>query len=317
MIRFIYFLHYLLARLIAGLLNLIPFGLAKCIARSMCRLFYYILSERRTIALHNLRMVFPEKSEAEIKTIALDSFANMGKIGIEFIRFPKLLRNKDFFKIDKPEVVQKALAYKKGVIVIVSHLTNWEAVAIVCGAAHTSYTIGRPLRNPYLYNYVKYLRGLTGTVSIDKAGAIREVMKQLKYNYLFGFLIDQHERQGAVKTNFFGKPCFTTTLPARIGAKWQIPVITCFADRDENDWLVVRSNGPYFLKNSGDEEADAVSNTQFLNDKIEEEIRKRPGDWLWMHRRWRAAYGNELSFMQQKHQDEALQAGTDERRVYG
>jgi KDO2-lipid IV(A) lauroyltransferase len=72
-----------------------------------------------------------------------------------------------------------------------------------------------------------------------------------------------------------------------LALKYDYPVLPAFFYRDESGVSKIKY-GPIFpLIRTGDLQADLLANTQQYVAKIEEEIRKRPGDWLWAHRRWR------------------------------
>ena len=49
------------------------------------------------------------------------------------------------------------------------------------------------------------------------------------------------------------------------------------------------------IRNSGDEEADLVYNTQIFNNFIEDVIRQHPEQWVWMHERWKTKPGEEIA----------------------
>jgi KDO2-lipid IV(A) lauroyltransferase len=72
-----------------------------------------------------------------------------------------------------------------------------------------------------------------------------------------------------------------------LALKYEYPVLPAFFYRDESGRSKIQY-GPLFpLIKTGDLQEDLLANTQQYVAKIEEEIRKRPGDWLWAHRRWR------------------------------
>jgi len=48
------------------------------------------------------------------------------------------------------------------------------------------------------------------------------------------------------------------------------------------------------LVNTGNEELDLVTNTQMMSDAYEQEIRKYPAQWVWMHERWKTKPGEEI-----------------------
>ena len=103
-------------------------------------------------------------------------------------------------------------------------------------------------------------------------------------------MIDQHERRGGVRVNFFGRACYSSGLPARIATRWKVPVLAAFCYRDKRGVLTTDYEEPFELIRTGDEEADIVANTQLFVSAIEKRVRERPGEWLWMHRRWRPEY---------------------------
>ncbi len=286
--RSINFLEYIFFRSVAIIINLLPYSVSVLLGRRFGLFSYAVLKKRKKMTINNLRASFPEKPEVEIESIARGAFQNLAQIAIEFVCIPKLLE-KGFIKISNTHHVWNALKEKRGLILIVSHLTNWEVMAVAAGKeGFPIHAIGRPVKNPFVYNYIKYLRGYAGLKSIDKAGAIREVAKLLRNNQIVCFLIDQHERQGAVQVQFFGRPCFSSSVPARIAQKWNVPVIATFCYRDRNNVLTTDFEAPFTLVNTDNEEADVQANTQSFVSAIERRVRERPKEWLWMHRRWRA-----------------------------
>lgn len=290
MSRFIQYLEYLLLRLMSALIRLLPFSVAKAGARFVGRLLYVLLGRYRKIALENLRAAFGnEKSESEIKKIALQSFENLAVFGLEFIWIPKLAKRLDRYLLVKgPENVWKALKAEKGVVLIVSHLGNWEWMAVAAGVeAFPIHAVARPLRNPFVYNYVKKLRGFTGLKSVDKEGAVRDAVKLIARNQVLCVLIDQHERQGSVRVPFFGRDASTPTLPAVLALKRGAVVMPISFYRERRLPSRMIFYDPFPVIETGDYKRDVFENTKQYVQFIEREIRKQPGHWLWMHRRWR------------------------------
>lgn len=286
-----FFGEYLFLRFVALIVNSLPYRFSIPLARNFGAFLFFAMRSRRRIALDNLKASFPGKSEEEVQLIGCSAFKNMAQMAVEFVAIPKLVR-KGFIKTSNEHNVWDALKKGRGLIFIVSHLTNWESQAVaVSSAGMPIHAIGRPLKNPFVYDYVKRLRGFTGLKSIDKAGAIRETAKLLRQNQIVAFLIDQHERQGAVQVQFFGRPCFSTGVPARIALKWNVPVLATFCYRDKQGILTTDFEKPFDLIQTGNEEADVQANTQLFVSAIEKKVKERPGEWLWMHRRWRPEYG--------------------------
>ncbi|MDD5226557.1 MAG: hypothetical protein PHV97_05170 [Candidatus Omnitrophica bacterium] len=286
-----YFFEYAAFRLLAFLLRLIPLRISYKIADALGVVVVRALGVRRETMMKNLRLAFgKEKTEAELLKIAEQSMGNLGKLIFEFIRTPEASANPERY-IESPDVtaLMKAVEKKGGFIAIVSHFGNWEwlAIPIKKRGLHV-HAVGRPLKNPYLYRYVRAMREAANLTNIEKSGAVRSSIEVLKERGILAVLIDQHEARGSVWVDFFGRKAATSTLPAMLALKYEYPVLPAFFYRDESGCSKIKY-GPLFpLIKTGDLQSDLLANTQQYVAKIEEEIRKRPGDWLWAHRRWRA-----------------------------
>ncbi len=288
--RFLFYLEYRFFRFINYLINLLNVADARRFADFIGFCLFWLLKSRRQIALENLRYAFGrEKSDEELKAIALGSMQNLVKVAFEFIHIPQILKKQDVkWKVEGAEHVWKALEKKKGVILTVSHFGNWELMGLATAREGLPlHAIARPIKNPYVYSYIKHLRKLAGFESIDKDGAARATIKLLKQNQLIAMLIDQHERQGGVWVDFFGRKASTTSLPAMLALKYKVPILPTYFYRGAPDFFLDHFGKPFPLIRTGNYEADLIANTQQYVSHIENEIRKRPEDWLWMHRRWR------------------------------
>ncbi len=302
-IRTIQFIQYLLFRFLCFVLNLIPFSWALKLGQLGGRVLYYLLGRYRRVALENLNEVFgKEKSASEIKKIAVQSFENLGYFAIEFIRIPKIVNNlKQYVIIQDEESIFKALEVKKGLIFIVSHFGNWEWMAVAAGhLVHERGTkinaVARVFGNPFLYQFAtQKLRGATGLQSINKKGAAPEIMKYLDRNEIVCILIDQHERYGSVPVPYFGREAWTTLLPAVMAVKKEVPVIPVFSYRSPGQPTVIKLGEVFPVIRTGDYETDLIENTKQYIRSIEEVVRKQPGDWLWMHARWRSSRTGKVS----------------------
>ena len=282
--------EYASFRLLAFLLRFIPLRTSYKIADVLGVCVVRGLGIRRETMMKNLRLAFgDQKTESELLRIAEQSIQNLLKLSFEFIRTPEASANPERY-IYPPDVspLMEAVKKKGGFIAIVSHFGNWEwlAIPIQKFGLHV-HAVGRPLKNPYLYRYIREMRQAANLTNIEKSGAVRSSIEVLKKHGILAVLIDQHESQGSVWVDFFGRKAATSTLPAMLAIKYEYPVLPAFFYRDESGCSKIKY-GPLFpLIRTGDLQADLFANTQQYVAKIEEEIRKRPGDWLWAHRRWR------------------------------
>lgn len=291
-----YFLEYLTIRILASLLNLLPFSLLIRLTRPIGISLFYLLKRSRLRAIKHLKLAYrDEKSDREIKAIARGSFVRLAEFGAGWLRMPEIAKKPDrYLGIHGVEKIHQAVREKKkGAILLVSHVGNWEVMALIGGAliarpvGASIYAVARPLKNEWLYRYILKLRGLTGLKSIEKIGGMQETITCLRQNSIVSILIDQRIREGSIPSKFFGMEALTTCLPALAARRLGTPVFHVFLNRQPDLRYVMEVEGPVALETTGDLRQDLEINTQRFNDRIEEEIRKDPSRWLWMHNRWR------------------------------
>jgi KDO2-lipid IV(A) lauroyltransferase len=107
------------------------------------------------------------------------------------------------------------------------------------------------------------------------------MVRFLRGGGILGLLIDQRMQQGA-KLSFFGHEALTALSAAELALKYDALLLPVYAIRQENGLdfdILVESPIP-----PGPPEAM----TQALNDSLEALVRAHPGQWLWIHRRWKA-----------------------------
>lgn len=285
-----YFSEYCLFRLPALFFRFIPLYLSYKIANGLGVLIVRIFGIRRRIMMENLKLAFgKEKTEAELLKIAEASMASLIKLVFEFARTVPAGASPERF-IEPPEMGEflQWMKKKKGAVAIVSHFGNWEWLSIpIKPFGLFTHAVGRPLKNPFVYRYVRRLREAANLKNIEKSGAVKDAITALKRQEIVAVLIDQHESRGAVWVDFFGRKASTSTLPAALAIKYNAPVFPAFFYRNEQGRSRVQYGPEFPVIRTGDLQADLLANTQQYISKIEEEIRKRPGDWLWAHRRWR------------------------------
>lgn len=287
-------------RLAAWIVNCLPFSWALWLAHPAGSLLYLVLSRQRRRALENLHFAFQgKKNEAEIHAIARRSFCHLVEFAIEWLRLPGMAKNHDrsFAPLKGDEKLRAALKKGKGAIVLITHLGNWEAMSLLGGLLIAKvenvpfYALGRPLKNPYLNRYVQGLRALGGLQTIAKGGAVQETLNCLKENAIVCVLIDQRVSEGGIEIDFFGRKALTTSLPALAALRLGVPIFHSFPRRTPDLKFFLEVYGPVELLVLGRVKEDIRANTQKFMTRIEEEIRKRPEEWLWMHNRWRPEHG--------------------------
>lgn len=271
-----------IARFLLWALAHAPLGLA----RFYTALLDLAIPRLRRTAMRNLELAYPEKSLAERRAITDQVFLSIARLIWVFARFPKLNRQ-NIHEWIRYEGLEHYLEAKKagcGILFATAHFGNWELSAF----AHALMTepmhiMIRPLDNPGIDHMVEDRRQLSGNHLIVKWDGARAVLRALHQNEAVGVLIDQNTSlQEGVFVDFFGNPACANIAFAKIAARTGAAVIPGFAVWcDEEGKYILKFHPP--LEISG----DATEDTRRLHAVLEQVIREHPGQWLWIHRRWK------------------------------
>ena len=271
-----------IARFLLWSLAHAPLGLA----RFYVSLLDLAIPRLRRTAMRNLELAYPEKSHAERRAITDEVFRSIARLIWIFARFPEINRENvhDFIRYEGLEHYLEAKKDGRGVLFATAHFGNWELSAF----AHALMTepmhiMIRPLDNPRIDRLVEERRRLSGNRLIVKWDGARAVLRALHNNEAVGVLIDQNTSlQEGVFVDFFGTPASANVAFAKIAAKTGAAVILGYALWSQEERKYVLKFHPA-LEISGDPGED----TRRLHGMLEQVIREHPGQWLWIHRRWK------------------------------
>ncbi len=291
-------LEYAAARTFAGLVALLPLGVAYVLARWAGSLAHLIDARHRRIARSNLRqrLTTPDGDplpEREVRRIARASFRHLAMNALEMLVLEREMKRRGFDALVHTEGLhhlQDAVKRGPGTILVTAHLGNWEIMGATCSHIGVKGTaVFRPLDNPLLDRWVRTLRSSSLSQDVvPKKGAVRGLLRGLKRGRVAGVLIDQDARRHGIFVPFFGVPASTTPTPAELAIRTGTDIITGFAVRTGpgfryHEWF----EPPVEVAPSGDREADVQRIMTELNRRLEAAIRQAPEQWLWAHRRWK------------------------------
>ena len=277
---------------IAILLNrIVPLPVKRILATGMSRVAYHLLRTHRLIAIHNLTRSFPEKSLDEILRIIKSSYASFALIFVEFLQILYLNRDNlhHWVSVEGLNHYEKACREGKGVILFTAHFGNWEmgnaALAIL---SKPPIFMARTLDSAFLEEITTYARSTLGIGNIHKKNVMHAILSQLRKGEAIKLLIDQNvaAREG-VFINFFGRPACATAGIALMALHTGAAVLPIFTTRMPDGRYLTEIGPPVETVNTGDREQDVQTNTQNYNSIIEDHVRKYPGQWLWLHQRWK------------------------------
>jgi KDO2-lipid IV(A) lauroyltransferase len=145
------------------------------------------------------------------------------------------------------------------------------------------YVVVRPLDNPLIDRLVARRRALPGNRLLEKKDYARGILKALAANQAVGILVDQNSAMDeGVFVDFFGVPACAAAGFARLAAHSGAAVIPGFAVWVEQEKKYVLRFWPAVEITD-----DTAACTARIQRALETAIREYPGQWLWIHRRWK------------------------------
>jgi KDO2-lipid IV(A) lauroyltransferase len=253
---------------VLGLFRLLPLDLASATGGWLCRRFGPFVPVSR-YAERNLRRAFPEKTDAEIRSILVAMWENLGRV---FGEYPHLARFRLYEPESRVEVVgaehvDRLREDGKTGIFFSAHIGNWELASL--GATQRGLPLTRIYRAPN--NPLKGAEGARRALAVMRAGGH------------LGMLVDQKMNDG-IAAPFFGRPAMTAPALAQLALKFDCPVVPAKVERLEGCHFRLTIYPPLAVEKSG--ERDVLALMTRVNSIIEGWIRERPEQWLWLHRRW-------------------------------
>ena len=272
--------------LLTSTLGRLSWRASQRVGRAIGSLAWTLSRRDRRRALDHLALAYPELSETERRRLARHCFRHLGTVLGECLH----LFHRDCAFVgsvvdvegwEEIETVRKA---ERPLVFFTGHCGNWEllAAAINCRGVGMA-VVARPLDEPRQQRMLAGLLERFGTPTIARGseGAARQLLGTLRRGGALGMLIGQDTKVEGVWVPFFGRPAFTPVGAAKIALKQRAAVVPVFIERLADGRHRARFQPPLDLPD------DPQEATALMTAKIEEQVRRRPEQWVWMHRRWR------------------------------
>jgi KDO2-lipid IV(A) lauroyltransferase len=267
------------------------------------KFLYYAFPFRRRVVLENLRRVFGNLPEAEIRALAQAYCAHFVRFGAEFVRLPFMsdAQKKKFIRIENEESPIRAHEKGKGVLLLTGHFGNWEVATVAGISQFTQYKglfhfVRRPLKPQLLNAFVTHRFRRAGFGSIAKRGSLDTILSLLSEGAIIVYVFDQYAAgKDGIMVDFLGHPAKTFKSLAILALSTAVPVIPASSWREPDGTHVLRFEEPLPLIDCEDTDEAIRQNTQAYNKALERMLLRHPEQWIWMHRRWKNAKQNDSS----------------------
>lgn len=249
----------------------------------------HALRLRRSVAEQNLALAFPERGARERDAILREHYRELGRVCTEYACLAELARSTPgevMAEVRHEAHVNQARSLGRGVVILTAHLGNFELAGAWMARTQPIDFVVKPLSNPDMEAWISERRRAAGVGQISLGAGVRAVFGALRANRCVALLGDQDARRHGVFVPFFGRLASTAVGPAAIALRSGAPLIPAFAHRRGDGRHVIEFHAPLTVERP--DAPDAAQRLTALHTALlEAQIRERPAEWFWLHRRWK------------------------------
>jgi len=281
-----YFFQFLFVIIFFSLFKILGFKISSAIGGKLFEIIGPMFRSKKLIH-SNIKRAIPDINLQDLNKLTKLMWNNYGRVFAEYI-FIKDFRSG---KIDSTvEIIgQETLAeikkINKPVVFISGHFSNFELMAMHLEKAGIELSaIYRPLNNIFLNKIIEKIRkNYICKNQIKKGiGGMKQLISLKKNNHSTALMIDQRVSEG-IKADFFNQEALTTTIPAQLVKRFDIPVVPIFIERINGINFKITINKPLNFS----KETSIKDITIELNQILEKMIISNPEQWIWSHNRWK------------------------------
>lgn len=271
------------------LLARLPFPLLYGLSNVLASFTFHIVRYRREVVLNNLTLAFPEWTPAQRKKVARDFYFHFTDLILESVKSLHLSEKeiRQRLVLKNPEVFERLQAQQRGVMVVWGHYTNfeWMAMGLPLLIPQSTFAVYHPLSNACFGQTVVRIREQFGLQLFPMAETYPFMLNNPVKDAAYIFMADQSPSADRLKyfTNFFGQQTPVHLGVENLARKMDLAVVFLYAERKSRGFYHLRARLLTDHPQSMPMHAITDTHVQWL----EEEIRQKPADWLWSHKRWK------------------------------
>ncbi|MFH0920455.1 MAG: lysophospholipid acyltransferase family protein [Fibrobacterota bacterium] len=271
--------------------KLLPRPASLLLARLLAATGYCLAANERRKIHANLQQAYGASLSAKARDeIGRRVFSNIAQNLVDAVLMPSLLRTRaeSIMRITGLEHTRPFLENKKGIIFLTAHMGCFEMMpprfALL---GYPMIVLGAKLYDPRLNDIIVESRKTFNVSYVERGQGLKEIYKNLKEGGGFGVLCDLDTRVESRFIDFFGQPAKTPSGPFKLGIRRGVPLVPIFTVRAADGCQQVTVHPEIIPSGANEEEkiSDAMRQYNFI---LEEMIRRDPGQWIWMHERWKS-----------------------------
>jgi len=251
---------------------------------------YHVFRYRKQTVQDNLRLVFPEKSDLEIKIITKKFFHHFCDMILESIKSMNISLEsmKARYTFKNLDIIKDFEKQNKSIVLMCAHYGSWEWIFILqTYTSHRGYGIYKRLQNKYFDRLIKSIRARYNSYLITTKETF-SVLEEAKKNGILsmnGFASDQSPKKDKAYhwNNFMGIKVPVHTGAEMLAKKLDMPVVFFAVERKKRGYYEATFQT---LAETPTDFKDYEITDKFLK-LVEKQIHEAPEYYLWTHKRWK------------------------------
>lgn len=261
--------------------KILPVRIASSIGGFLGGVLGTFMKSKNKIALYNLKVAFPKKTEQERRTILHQMWRHWGRFFAEMPHAQKLL---DISEVKGTENLVEMREDNKGGFIFSAHLGNWEMISqLMLKYGMPVALVYRAANNPWLEKLMFQKRA--GTLIPKGLEGARQMIQVLRNKGHVALLVDQKLNEG-IEVPFLGKPAMTAAAMATLAIKMNVPIYMGRGIRQKDGRFLITIYPALKLPKEKDVEKATRQIMTQVNQIMSEWIYENPEQWLWIHRRF-------------------------------
>ena len=282
-------LIFILAYPLLWIISILPYRLFYGFSDVVFFLVYRVIGYRKKVVRNNLKLVFPEKSDAERRKIETDFFRHMCDMFLEMVKTMNLSKDevKKRYVVDNIEILRE-IEKEKSVLIVCSHYANWEwNVSINNYVDAKGYAVYQKVGNPYFDKWIREVRARWNTTLITSQDTVKTVVRNKRDGVkgIFGMVSDQSPQfhRAQYWTEFMGIKVPVINGAETMARKMDLAVLFLKVSKVKRGYYKAELI-PITTEGSQTEKNEITD--RFLR-LTERQIYEKPEHYLWTHKRWK------------------------------
>jgi KDO2-lipid IV(A) lauroyltransferase len=289
----LHYLTYLAVRIFICVVQAVRIETCERLADILATLATDVIPLRRKLIDENLQHAFPGLDQRRRRRLAKRMWKHLFLLVAEVAHAPRKIHEtnwRKFVQLKDPDLLVRVLLEERPVILVSGHFGNFELSGFMLGVlGFPTYTVARPLDNPYLHDFVGRFRGATGQHIIPTKGGYDQILAVLRGGGAMAFLADQYAGTKGCWVEFFGRPASAHKAIGLLALHNDAPMAVGYAMRVgkplQYELRICDVADP---RNHEDRSVTGVRPlTQWYSRTIENIVRLAPDQYWWLHDRWK------------------------------